>query len=136
MRCYRTTEPRARKAHRCDMCHSEIATGAKYSHTRGLWEYEWITVRWCGRCVCCQGEHKTPEQALRSVANYKPGWHPNHPDIAIEDGTLRLWGRDDDDADVIYEADIMPGTGLGEWRLAYRMVRTAGRVPEYHAVSP
>jgi hypothetical protein len=47
---YSASKPKARKAHRCDECGTEIKPGCQYENVFGVWDGHGSTWKTCERC--------------------------------------------------------------------------------------
>ena len=45
-----TTNPMAKKVHKCEACGVEINPGERYRRDSGKWEGEFFTRAWCAKC--------------------------------------------------------------------------------------
>lgn len=119
----RQNEHTARKEHTCSGCHHKILPGQTYTRQEGLSDYRWETWKDCGRCVPWHenvaGSYVRPIDVLEDL---EENWDdPNrHPERRCWDGaTLTIYGleveRYDSTNEAVYQASLIPGTGLTGW---------------------
>ncbi len=60
---YRKETPRARVAHECIECRTEIPPGDRYELASGLWDGRWDHFKTCGPCVVLRSEVTAVEES-------------------------------------------------------------------------
>lgn len=62
MTCLISKERTARKEHRCELCHTAIKPGERYSDYAGIWEGDFVTSKMHPECSAAYYHHDSNEE--------------------------------------------------------------------------